>query len=518
MDTLTEQLISHAPRTGLPVDQLPASSAAEVAEAVALAAAAAPVLATTSPAERACWLRAIGDALEASADRLAAVADEETGLGRERLDGEVLRAASQVRHYAEAAIEGSWLDATIDEAAGPGGSDLRRANVPLGPVAVFAASNFPFAFGVAGHDTAAAIASGCPVVVKSHPAQPLLSAAISEVVGAALAEVHAPPGTFGVVSGLAAGEQIVLHPAVTAVAFTGSPAGGFALCALAASRAVPIPVFAELGTVNPVVVTPGAAAARGDQIASGLVESATLGTGQFCTKPGLVLVPAGSGMKARVAEALAELAPQGWMLTERIAAAYNSGVRELVSAGGVLLAQGSAPGSGWGASAAVVGAAVDQVLEQLEFHRECFGPVTVLVEYETDLERDAVLSSLPGALAAAVFAEPEETSALSAVLARLCGKVGRVVFDGVPTGVATTWAQHHGGPWPATTAPAYSSVGAAGLRRFVRPVCLQGAPGAVLPPPVRDDNPWRVPQRVNGDLRVTPRRSAAQAIPTVFEA
>jgi len=507
MDTLTEQLISHAPRTGLPVEQLPASSPGEVAETVALAAAAAPALATTSPAERANWLRGIAAALEASADRLAAVADEETGLGRERLDGEVLRAASQLRHYAEAAIEGSWLDATIDATAGPGCADLRRTNVPLGPVAVFAASNFPFAFGVAGHDTGAALATGCPVVVKSHPAQPRLSAALGEVVAAALADVNAPPGTFGVVSGLAAGEQVVLHPAVTCVAFTGSPAGGFGLCALAASRDVPIPVFAELGTVNPVVVTPGAAAARADRIASGLVESATLGVGQFCTKPGLVLVPAGSELTTRVADALDQLAPQGWLLTERIASAYVAGVSALLAAGGVLLAQGPAPASGWSASAAVVTATADQVLEQSVFHQECFGPVTVLVEYETEAQRDAVLSALPGALAVSIFAEPEETAELSTLVTRLSGKVGRVVFDGFPTGVATTWAQHHGGPWPATTAPAYTSVGSAGLRRFVRPVCLQSAPESLLPPPLRDDNPWRVPQRVNGDLRVTSRRS-----------
>jgi len=382
--------------------------------------------------------------------------------------------------------------------------------VPLGPVAVFAASNFPFAFGVVGHDTGAAIATGCPVIVKSHPAQPRLSAALAELVTSALVEANAPAGTLGVVSGLSAGEQIVLHPAVHAVAFTGSPAGGFALCALAASRVVPIPVFAELGTVNPVVVTPAAAAARAGQIATGLVESATLGFGQFCTKPGLVLVPAGSDLPARVAEALAELAPQGWMLTQSIATAYAAGVQALLYAGGLLVAHGSAPTSGWAASAAVVSATAEQVLAQPAFHRECFGPVTVLVEYETGAQRDAVLSSLPGALAAAVFAAPDETEELSTIVTLLTGKVGRVVFDGFPTGVTTTWAQHHGGPWPATTAPAYTSVGSAGLRRFVRPVCLQGAPESVLPPALRDDNPWHVPQRVNGRVRTTTRRPATR--------
>ena len=511
MDLLTEHLTSHDPRTGLAVDHLPTSSPDEVAATVALAATAAPGLASASPAERAGWLHGIADALVEAGDRLAAIADEETGLGRERLDGEVLRAAAQLRHYADAAVEGSWLDATIDHSVGPAGSDLRRANVPLGPVAVFAASNFPFAFGVVGNDTGAALAAGCPVVAKGHPAQPRLSAAVADVVTAALTAAGAAPGSFGLVTGFMAGEQLVLHPAVAAVAFTGSPAGGFALCRLAASRPEPIPVFAELGTVNPVVVTPAAAAARGEQIAIGLVESATLGSGQFCTKPGLVLVPAGSGLPARVAEALNDRAPRGWLLTEGIASRYAAGVEALMSAGGVLLAYSPAPASGWGVSSAVVSATADLVLLEPVFHQECFGPVTVLCEYETAEQRDAVLSALPGALAASVFTEPEETEELSALVAQLSGRVGRVVVDGFPTGVATAWAQHHGGPWPATTAPAHTSVGAGGLRRFVRPVCLQDAPEAVLPPALRDDNPWRVPQRVDGRLRTTTRRPAKRA-------
>ena len=508
MDLLTEHLTSHDPRTGLAVEHLPASSPEEVAAAVALAAAAAPAVAAAAPAERAGWLRAVADALEGAAEHLAETADQETGLGRERVDGEVLRAAAQLRHYADAAVEGSWLDATIDHAGGPNGADLRRANVPVGPVAVFAASNFPFAFGVPGNDTGAALAAGCPVVVKGHPAQPRLSAALAEVMTSALADAGAPAGTFGHIAGFAAGEQLALHPGVTAVAFTGSPAGGFALCGLVASRPVPIPVFAELGTVNPVVVTPAAAAARGDEIASGLVESATLGFGQFCTKPGLVLVPAGSGLPDRVATALGERAPRGWLLTAGIAAAYAAGVGTLLDAGGDLLAHAPAHTSGWAVSAAVVSTTADQVLRQPVFHRECFGPVTVLVEYDNSEQRDAVLSSLPGSLAASVFAEPEETAELAALVARLSASAGRVVVDGFPTGVATSWAQHHGGPWPATTAPAYTSVGAGGLRRFVRPVCLQDAPDAVLPPAVRDENPWGVPQRVNGRVGTATSRSA----------
>lgn len=507
MDLLTEHLTSHDPRTGLAVDHLPASTREEVDAAVAAAVAAAPSLAAAAPVDRAGWLRRVADALEVACDELAAIADEETGLGRDRLDGEVLRAASQLRHYAEAAVEGSWLDATIDHRAGTAGSDLRRSNVPLGPVAVFAASNFPLAFGVPGNDTAAALAVGCPVVVKAHPAQPRLSTAVARVVTAALAEAGAPAGTFGLVSGFTAGEHLVLHPAMRAVAFTGSSAGGFALCRLAATRPVPIPVFAEMGTVNPVVVTPGAAAARGGLIAAGLVESATLGHGQFCTKPGLVLVPAGSGFAALAADAMAERAPQGWLLTHGIASTYAVGLDALMRSGGVLLAQGPASTSGWSGSATLVSATVDQVLLQPVFRHECFGPVTVVVEYETTQQRDAVLLSLSGALAASVFAEPDEVDDLADLLALLTDGAGRVVVNGFPTGVATSWAQHHGGPWPATSAPGYTSVGAGGLRRFVRPVCLQDAPEALLPPAVRDDNPWRVPQRMDGRLRTTTRRA-----------
>jgi NADP-dependent aldehyde dehydrogenase len=511
MELLTEHHTSHNPRTGLAAAHVPASTPGQVDAAVELAAAGAPVLAATSPADRATWLRGLAAALELSADELAAVADEETGLGRERLDGEVLRAAAQLRHYAEAAIEGSWLDATIDHTAGAAGSDLRRSNVPLGPIAVFAASNFPFAFGVCGNDTGAALASGCPVVVKGHPAQPRLSAAVAAVMTAALTDAGAPAGTFALVSGFSAGEQLVLHPAVAAVAFTGSPAGGFALSGLAASRPVPIPVFAELGTINPVVVSTGAAAARGEAIATGLVASATLGAGQFCTKPGLVLVPAGSGFAARTAQALIDQAPQGWLLTEGIAAAYAAGVADLITAGATVVAEVPAATSGWGASATVLSASADQVLGDPTFHRECFGPVTVLVEHDSREQRDAVLSSLPGALAASVFAEPEETEELADLVARLSARAGRVVVNGFPTGVATTWAQHHGGPWPATTAPGYTSVGAGGLRRFVRPVCLQDAPHAVLPPAVRDENPWCVPQRVDGRLHTTTKQSVERA-------
>jgi NADP-dependent aldehyde dehydrogenase len=290
--------ISYDARTGQPVEEIPISTPSEVDAALAAAAAAAPVVAATSPTDRAPWLHAIADALDEHADELVAIADRETGLGEERLRMEVGRAAIQLRYYADTAVEGSFVDATID-------AGLARMRVPLGPVAVFGASNFPFLFSVLGTDTGSALASGCPVVVKAHPAHPALSARLGTLALDALAGTDAPAGLFAVVSGFEAGARLVRSPHTAAVAFTGSQRAGLVLWRRANEREVVIPVFAEMGTVNPVVVT-SAAQANLDELATGFVESFTRGTGQYCTKPGLLFAPAGSGMAGRVAW------PAGW--------------------------------------------------------------------------------------------------------------------------------------------------------------------------------------------------------------
>jgi acyl-CoA reductase-like NAD-dependent aldehyde dehydrogenase len=300
---------SFNPRNGLVVPA-PAPDTPEAVDAVvATAVAAAEPMAAVPPATRAGWLTAIADAVEADAEPLAALADEETALGLPRLTGELAGAARALRFYGSVAGEGSYLQAAIDHAA-PGRSrpDVRRVNVPLGPVAVFGASNFPFGFGVLGHDTASALAAGCPVVVKAHPAHPRLSARLAEIAGEAMAGAGVTTGPFGIVHGFDAGTRLVSHPAVRAVGFTGSLAGGLALWRLAASRPEVIPVYAEMGTVNTVVVTPSAAAERPAEIAAGFVGSFTLGMGQFCTKPGL-LAPAGSGLAEETGRALAATAP-----------------------------------------------------------------------------------------------------------------------------------------------------------------------------------------------------------------
>lgn len=482
--------ISYDARTGQPVEEIPSNTLSEVDDVLVAAAAAAPVVAATPPAERKKWLYAIADALDAAADELIAIADRETGLGEERLRMEVGRAAVQLRYYADIAAEGSYVDAVLD--AGP--PRLARVRVPLGPVAVFGASNFPFLFGVLGTDTASALASGCPVVVKAHPAHPALSARLGRLAQDALAD--APAGFFGLVSGFEAGERLVRSPHTSAVAFTGSQRGGLALWRMANERDVVIPVFAEMGTVNPVVVTP-AALSKLDELATGFVESFTRGTGQYCTKPGLLFAPAGAGMADRVADALRRIAPTAWLLTSQIADAAVAGLDELVSAGGTVAGQVAGPDAGWAVPATVLTVPIEKLTSGSRLLEECFGPVAIVTEYADRAELATALAELQGTLAAAVMSG-EHDEDVPWLVARLTNLAGRVTVDEWPTGVVVTWAQQHGGPWPATTNPATTSVGAAALTRFTRPVAYQNVPDAALPPALRESNPWRLPRRVDG--------------------
>ena len=491
--------LSYDPRTGRSVEAPPASSDVDVDAAVDRAASVAQAVAAVSPGERSRWLSGIAAALEAHLDELAELADAETALGLPRLTGELGRAAVALRFYASVAVEGSWLAATIDRDAG--GVDLRRVHRSLGPVAVFGASNFPFGFGVLGHDTASALAAGCPVLVKAHPAHPRLSARLAELATAALASAGAPAGVFALVHGYDAGTRLVLHRGITAVAFTGSEAGGTALWRLAATREQVIPVYAEMGTVNAAVVTRAGAVHRADDIAAGFVSSFTLGMGQFCTKPGLLIVPAGHDLPRRVGDALAAQAPTGWLLTDAIAAAYEAGVQRLVEQGADVLDRGVPTADGWAAAPTVLTVDAARLQAGSPLLTECFGPTALVCEYADDAELNGVLSALPGSLAAAVQGGPDDRE-LPVLVSRLAAHAGRVVVDGWPTGVAVTWAQQHGGPWPATTVPAASSVGAFALQRFVRPVAYQDVPDTALPTPLQDANPWTVPRRVDGRIDV----------------
>ncbi|WAX58982.1 aldehyde dehydrogenase family protein [Jatrophihabitans cynanchi] len=490
--------LARSPYTGAALADYVTTPPAGVNAAVSAATRAAAALADSSPATFARWLDAIADALVAQRDRLAELADSETGLGLTRLSGEVERTANQLRFYGAVAREGSHLGATLDTAP----TVIARVQRPLGPVAVFGASNFPFAFGVLGHDTGSAIASGSPVVVKGHPAHPGLSRRLAEIATEALGSAGAPPGTFGLVTGFDAGTALVRHPGITAVAFTGSERGGTALWRIANERAEHgvgvIPVYCEMGTVNAAVVTPGAASLRADSLAVGFVESFTLGMGQFCTKPGLLLAPSGAGLPAAVAAAVADR-PAGVLLTEAIAADCRAGVDRLVQNGATVLSTGAGVDNGWSAAVSVLTVPASALTKGSPLLAEVFGPVAMVVEYADRGELETVIAQLPGALAAAVHANDDED--VAALTTALSAKVGRVVFNGWPTGVATTWAQQHGGPWPATTVPSATSVGAAALARFLRPVAFQDVPDTALPPALQASNPWKIPRRIDGAMQ-----------------
>ncbi|MGN6220732.1 MAG: aldehyde dehydrogenase (NADP(+)) [Microbacterium sp.] len=476
------------------------TTTAELDAVTAAAAAAAPIWRAADAATRASWLRAAADALDAHLDELVAIADAETHLGETRLRGEVGRTTGQLRLFAAVVEEGSYLELTVDDAdASVPRPELRRMLTGVGPVAVFSASNFPFAFSVAGGDTASALAGGNPGLGKAHSGHPRLSARTAAIVAEALVAAGAPHGSLALVEGREAGNALVQHPVVQAAGFTGSLSGGRALFDLASGRPDPIPFYGELGSVNPVVLTPAAVAARGETLAQGLVGSFTLGAGQFCTKPGVVFVPAGAGFEELVAR-FAAGAAGGALLTERIAAAFPAGVAHLESDPSVaVVAQGLSgePGTAQpvvlSTDAAAVAARPSVLLE------ECFGPVTLLVRYGSEAELLEALRAVPGSLTATLHAEPSDE--VSQVLEGLTGRAGRVLFAGWPTGVAVTWSQHHGGPWPATTS-LHTSVGASAIRRFLRPVVFQDAPAAMLPDVLRDEALAHLPHRRNGVLRV----------------
>jgi NADP-dependent aldehyde dehydrogenase len=487
------------PADGTPVSEAPDSSPAEVDRVLAAAAAAASAVGATPPRRRGDWLRAVADVLEKHAEELVELADRETGLGTTRLTAEVARTAGQLRFYANVAAEGSFLGATLD-AATDSAPRLARVNQPLGPVAVFGASNFPFAFSVLGNDTASALAAGCPVVVKAHPAHAGLSTRLAELATDALLGAGAPEGTVGMVHGMDAGTRLVSASEVRAVAFTGSEAGGMALWRLAHERKEVIPVYAEMGTVNPVIAT-RAAMARLPQVADGLVGSFTLGSGQFCTKPGLLLAPAGHRAAQVVAASLAAAAPAPVMLTAAIADGVRRGLDELVAAGATLVAEVPGPGAGWSAPAAVLTAPASALTSGSRLLQECFGAVLLVVEYDDEAELRAVINQLPGSLAGTVVVGGDADPDAAWLVREVAANVGRITVGDWPTGVAYTWAQQHGGPWPATSDPRATSVGAAALDRFVRPVAFQSMTDEWLPPALQADNPWRLPRRVDGVLR-----------------
>ena len=384
-----------------------------LSELTAAATRAAALAGAASDAERAGWLTAVADALDANVTELVEIADSETSLGTTRLTGEVARTSGQLRLFARVITEGSYLEAIIDHAdpsATPPRPDLRRILRPIGPVAVFSASNFPFAFSVAGGDTASALAVGSSVIVKAHSGHLKLSERTAEVVTEALRSAGAPEGLFALVVGREVGTALVQDPAIKAVGFTGSIPGGRALFDLAVSRPDPIPFYGELGSLNPVVITAAALAQRSSQLAAGLAASFTMGAGQFCTKPGLVFLPAGTGFAAELAEASKDK-PAAAMLTTRISDAYPEGLRSVASLPGVQIVSGTADQDATrdGAAPVVFSTSAANVLQRPdELLEECFGPTTLLIEYADQEELSAVLAKVPGSLTATVHHQPGE--------------------------------------------------------------------------------------------------------------
>jgi len=501
--TVTTAVPTTDPRTGQEADTgLQTTAPEEVAACVARADRAAPQLSALSRAVRADLLDTLADALEARRADLVETAGRETGLADARLQGELSRSVFQLRLFGEALREGSYLEATIDHAGatplGPG-PDLRRMLVPIGPVAVFGASNFPFAFSVPGGDTASALAAGCPVVLKAHGSHPLTSQLAFDVMEAAARDAGAPEGVLGMVFGQAAGAALVADPRIRAVSFTGSLSGGRALLEIINRREEPVPFFGELSSLNPVVVTPGAVAARAGDLATGLFGSVTGSGGQLCTKPGVAFVPSGAEGDALV-DALADLTGHGAghvLLNRRIYDAYAEITGRLAAVPGAeVVAEGSAAAEGFTVAPRLLTTTAKQLTPELT--EECFGPLVVVVRYDGVDDLQHALTRVPRSLTATIHAEADEGALSTDLAERLTPLVGRLVFNGYPTGVRVSWAQHHGGPWPATNSQ-HTSVGVSALRRFLRPVAWQDAPEAVLPPELRDGETG-VARRVDGVL------------------
>ncbi|MBL8931103.1 MAG: aldehyde dehydrogenase (NADP(+)) [Kineosporiaceae bacterium] len=473
-----------------------------VETACAAAAEAAPWMAASTPADRAVLLEALADAIDAASADLVPIAGQESRLPEARLIGEVARTSGQLRLFAEVVREGSFLEVTVDHPRAdltPPRPDLRRCLAPLGPVAVFTASNFPFAFSTLGNDTASALAAGCPVVVKTHPGHPRLTEAVMAVADKALSAVGAPAGVLTAVGpALEVGVELIEDRRIGAVGFTGSARGGFALQQIAQNRAVPIPFYGELGSINPVFVTAAAAAERAGSIAAEYVASFTLGSGQFCTKPGLFVAPRSEGLRTALRSAVAAVTPAE-MLNDTIRGAFVAGLGrlqeidgvEVVHPGGVLDDAAVAP--------TLLAVPVSRLLEAEQLLEECFGPVSLVVEYEDEAALVDVARTVPGVLTATVIAQGGEP-VLAPLIEVIRQRAGRVIWNGWPTGVAVTWAQHHGGPFPSTTNALHTSVGASAVRRFLRPVVWQGWPDELLPAAVQESNPWALPRRVDGVL------------------
>lgn len=495
------------PATGAAFGPLVCEAGGEdVADACALANAASGHFADLAPEARARFIEGAAEAILAIGDVLIETAMAESGLPRVRLEGERMRTVNQLRMFAAELRDGHWLDATIDPALpdrAPPRADLRRVNIALGPVAVFGASNFPLAFSVAGGDTASAFSAGCPVVVKGHPGHPGTGELVARAIRSAVQSSGLPEGVFSFLPGRSneLGGALVADPRIKAVGFTGSRGGGLALVDIARRRPEPIPVYAEMSSINPVVLLPAALANRAEALGAAFVGSLTLGAGQFCTNPGVVIAADSPDLDRFIAAASAALAgvEPAAMLTPGIHAAYEAGVSALDAHAGAERIASSVAGAGSNrGTGALFQTTAAAFLADKALGHEVFGAAAVIVRCADPAEMAAVIASLEGQLTATIQLDAGDEAAGAIVLPLLAGKAGRVLANGWPTGVEVTHAMVHGGPFPATSDGRTTSVGTLALGRFLRPVSYQDIPDALLPPALQAANPWHLPRRVDG--------------------
>lgn len=480
-----------------------AATPGEVDQAIALAADAFPRFSALSGKQRGAFLRAIAEQIEGVVDDIAERGTLETGLPDARLRGETARTTGQLRLFAALVEEGSWVDARIEKAQ-PERQPLPKPDIrsmlrPLGPVAVFCASNFPMAFSVAGGDTAAALAAGCPVVVIAHSAHPGVAEIVGQAVLRAASATNMPEGVFSLLygGGRSVGIPVVQHPVIQAVGFTGSRNGGTALMKAAANRPQPIPVYAEMSSINPVVILPGALERGEAALAEAFFGSLTLGVGQFCTNPGLVFLPEDTGhvFLDRLKQLVAASTP-GVMLSEGIAKAYTETVEAIGARPGVeTIARCPAGGAG---AAAVFAVSVRRFLEDELLQGEMFGPGTLIVRGTLE-EIEATIPELEGQLTASIHGTEAELASHVSLVSALAAKAGRVIFNGFPTGVEVCHAMVHGGPYPSTSDGRSTSVGTMSIQRFVRAVCYQSFPDSCLAPELQDANPLGIWRMVDGE-------------------
>jgi len=487
----------------------PEPDAATIEAACAAAAAAFDVYRETDLETRAAFLESIAAEIEALGDELIQTAMAETGLPQARITGERGRTMGQLRLFAQVVRRGDWIGARIDPAMPERTplprADLRQRFIPVGPVAVFGASNFPLAFSTGGGDTASALAAGCPVIVKGHSAHPNTGAMIGSAISRAVRAAGLPAGVFAMLIGQqrTLGAGLVADPRIKAVGFTGSRAGGMAFMRIAAERPEPIPVFAEMSSVNPVVLAPAALAARAEALGTAFVGSLTMGAGQFCTNPGLILALDGPDLdrfEAAAAAALAAAPPQV-MLTPGIFSAYQQGVNQLIDRDGVrLLARGQVGDGVNQAVGALFSVDAETFQRDAVLGHEIFGSSSLIVRVKDVAQLKAVLEGLEGQLTATLHMDPADAELVRGLLPILERKAGRILANGWPTGVEVSNAMVHGGPFPATSDPRSTSVGTRAIERFLRPVCYQDIPDALLPPALQADNPLGVRRAVDGVL------------------